>query len=88
MAAIKFYSQQDPKWKGQLLGTDKSITIGSYGCLLTSMTMVSSSYGFDITPEQMNEKMRQAGGFQGAFVMPVFINKAVPGMRQINYIDC
>jgi hypothetical protein len=88
MAAFKFYSQQDPKWKGQLLGTDKSSTIGSYGCLLTSMTMVSSTYGFDITPELMNDKMRQAGGFQGAFVMPVFISKALPGMRQVNYIDC
>jgi hypothetical protein len=88
MAALKQFSQQDPKWKGKLLGTDRESTIGSYGCLLTSISMVTSAYGFDVTPEQMNDKMRQAGAFQGAFVMPVYISKAVPGMRQVNYIEC
>ena len=88
MASLQLFSQQDPRWKGDLLGTDKSSTIGSYGCLLTSMAMVSSAYGFNVTPEQLNAQMRQAGGFQGAFVMPVFISKAVPGMRQVNYIEC
>jgi len=88
MAALKQFSQQDPKWKGKLLGNDKESTIGSYGCLLTSLTMVCSAYGIDLTPEQMNEKMRAAGGFQGAFLMPVMIGSAVPGLRQVNYIEC
>jgi hypothetical protein len=88
MAALKQFSQQDPKWKGKLLGTDKESTIGSYGCLLTSISMVCSSYGIDVTPEQLNDRMRSAGGFQGAFLMPVFISGAVPGMRQSNYIEC
>lgn len=88
MAVLKQFSQQDPRWKARLLGTDRESTIGSYGCLLTGMAMVTSAYGFDISPEQLNEKMRLAGAFQGAFVMPVFIGKAVPGMRQVNYIEC
>ena len=88
MAVLKQFSQQDPRWKGKLLGTDRESTIGSYGCLLTSMSMVCSVYGFDISPEQLNDKMRAVGAFQGAFVMPVFIGKAVPGMRQVNYIEC
>jgi hypothetical protein len=50
--------------------------------------MVSTAYGHDVTPDQLDDSMRQAGGFQGAFLMPVFINKAVQGMRQVNYIEC
>jgi hypothetical protein len=88
MPVFKQLSQQDPRWKGKLLGTDRESTIGSYGCLLTCLCMVSSAYGFDISPEQLNDRMRAAGGFQGAFLMPVFINKAIPGMRQTNYIEC
>ncbi|MGE5249616.1 MAG: C39 family peptidase [Bacteroidota bacterium] len=88
MAALMQFSQQDPRWKGKLLGTDRQSTIGSYGCLLTSMSMVCSAHGFDVTPDQLNDEMRDAGGFQGAFVMPVYIGKAVPGMRQANYIEC
>lgn len=88
MAALKQFSQQDPKWKAQLLGTDKQSTIGSYGCLLTSLSMVCSAYGIELTPEQLNEKMRAVGAFQGAFLMPVYISNAVPGMRQTNYIEC
>jgi hypothetical protein len=88
MAVLTQFSQQDPRWKGKLLGTDHDSTIGSYGCLLTSISMVCSANGFDITPEQLNDQLRQVGGFQGAFLMPVYISKAVPGMRQVNYIEC
>ena len=50
MTYLKQYSQQDPKWSAKLLGFDNSTTIGAAGCLLTSMAMVCSIYGFNRDP--------------------------------------
>ncbi len=88
MAELKRFSQQDPQWKSKSLGFDNSSTLGGYGCLLTSMTMVASTYGFDDTPDSMNEKMKAVSGFENAFVIPYLIAKALPGMIYRNYIEC
>src|SRR5512143_3496532 len=61
--------QNDEKWKNTKLGKG-SETIGSWGCLLTSVTMVLNGIGYNETPETVNEKMKKAGGFQGAFFIP------------------
>jgi hypothetical protein len=61
--------QNDEKWKNTKLG-NSSETIGGWGCLLTSVTMVLNGVGYDETPETVNEKMKRAGGFQGAFFIP------------------
>lgn len=61
--------QNDEKWKNTKLG-NSSETIGGWGCLLTSATMMLNGIGYKETPETVNEKMRKAGGFQGAFFIP------------------
>jgi uncharacterized protein YgiM (DUF1202 family) len=61
--------QNDDKWKNTPLGFS-SETIGSWGCLLTSVTMMLNGIGYNETPETVNEKMKKAGGFQGAFFIP------------------
>lgn len=61
--------QNDEKWKNTKLG-NSSETIGGWGCLLTSATMVLNGIGYNETPETVNEKMKKAGGFQGAFFIP------------------
>jgi hypothetical protein len=61
--------QNDEKWKSVKLG-NSSETIGGWGCLLTSATMMLNGIGYTETPETVNEKMRKAGGFQGAFFIP------------------
>src|SRR6266508_6286152 len=61
--------QNDEKWKSIKLGTSNE-TIGSWGCLLTSVTMMLNGIGYNETPETVNEKMKKAGGFQGALFMP------------------
>jgi hypothetical protein len=61
--------QNDEKWKNTKLG-NSSETIGGWGCLLTSVTMMLNSIGYNETPESVNEKMKKAGGFQGAFFIP------------------
>ncbi len=61
--------QNDEKWKNVKLG-NSSETIGGWGCLLTSATMMLNGIGYNETPETVNEKMKKAGGFQGALFIP------------------
>jgi hypothetical protein len=61
--------QNDETWKNSKLG-NSSETIGGWGCLLTSVTMMLNGIGYNETPESVNEKMKKAGGFQGAFFIP------------------
>ena len=61
--------QNDEKWKNAKLGNSKE-TIGGWGCLLTSAAMMLNGIGYNETPETVNEKMKAAGGFQGAFFIP------------------
>ena len=61
--------QNDEKWQNVKLG-NSSITIGKWGCLLTSATMILNGIGHNETPETVNEKMRQVGGFDGALFIP------------------
>jgi hypothetical protein len=64
--------QNDDKWKNTKLGNG-SETIGSWGCLLTSVTMMLNGIGYNETPETVNDKMKRAGGFQGALFMPAYL---------------
>lgn len=88
MAKVQKYSQQDPKWKASKLGFDKESTIGNFGCLLTCISMIASGYGFDETPASLNEKLKAAGGFQGAYLMPYAVANVLQGISYKTYIDC
>ena len=80
--------QNDPKWKNEKLGNQSQETIGSWGCLMTSMTMVANGYGFDETPESINAKMKVAGGFQGALIIPAVLPNVCPGLVYKGYLPC
>jgi hypothetical protein len=80
--------QNDPKWKNVKLGNQNKETIGSWGCLMTSMTMVANGYGFDETPESINAKMKSAGGFQGALIIPAVLPSVCPGLVYKGYQPC
>jgi len=64
--------QNDEKWKSIKLGNSNE-TIGSWGCLLTSVTMMLNGIGYNETPDTVNEKMKKAGGFQGALFIPGYL---------------
>ena len=61
--------QNDDQWKASKLGNSNE-TIGGWGCLLTSVTMMLNGIGYKETPETVNAKMKKSGGFQGAFFIP------------------
>ncbi|MBK8618927.1 MAG: C39 family peptidase [Anaerolineales bacterium] len=69
MFVTKNLYQNDETWKQTPLG-NSSETIGGWGCLLTSVTMMLNGIGYSETPVTVNEKMKKAGGFQGAFFIP------------------
>ena len=69
MFVTKSLYQNDEMWKKTPLGNSGE-TIGGWGCLLTSVTMMLNGIGYNETPVTVNEKMKKAGGFQGAFFIP------------------
>lgn len=69
MFVTKNLYQNDDTWKNTPLG-NSSQTIGSWGCLLTSVTMMLNGIGYNETPVTVNDKMKKAGGFQGALFIP------------------
>jgi len=71
--------QNDEKWKNTKLGHSNE-TIGGWGCLLTSVTMMLNGMGYNETPETVNEKMKSSGGFQGAFFIPSMLPYAYPNI--------
>ena len=71
--------QNDEKWKNTKLGHSNE-TIGGWGCLLTSVTMMLNGMGYNETPETVNEKMKANGGFQGAFFIPSMLPYAFPNV--------
>lgn len=49
------YSQRDPAWASQRLGTVDGATIGGYGCLLTCQAMKAGYYGHEIKPNALDD---------------------------------
>ncbi len=79
--------QNDEKWKDTRLG-NSSETIGGWGCLLTSVTMMLNGIGYNETPETVNEKMKKAGGFQGAFFIPSVLPYVWPNCAYRDMQSC
>jgi uncharacterized protein YgiM (DUF1202 family) len=88
MFMTKALYQNDPRWKGNKLGLDKQVTIGDWGCLLTDLAMIANGFGCDETPETLNEKMKRAGGFQGALVIPAVLPAVCPGVHYKGVVFC
>jgi hypothetical protein len=79
--------QNDPKWKDKPLGFSDQ-KIGSWGCLMTSITMVLNGMGYNETPETVNEKMKAAGGYQEAFLIPSVLPYVFPNMMYKGIQPC
>ena len=72
--------QNDEKWKNVKLGQSSDETIGGWGCLLTSATMILYGLGHNETPETVNDKMRANGGFKDAFFIPSVLPYIFPNV--------
>jgi hypothetical protein len=79
--------QNDPKWKDKPLGFSNQ-KIGSWGCLMTSVTMMLNGMGYNETPETVNDKMKAAGGFQEAFFVPSVLPYVFPNVTYKGFQPC
>ncbi len=70
MFVTKNLYQNDDQWKDVPLGASGESTIGKWGCLLTSATMMLNGIGYNETPVTVNDKMKARGGFQGSLFIP------------------
>ena len=84
-------SQRDPRWKGEKLGFDDSVTIGTDGCTLTCLTMLVNGYGFNETPDTLNRKLLDLGrgnGFVNGLIVWEGLARTFPKIVYQNNIVC
>ena len=86
---LVYYSQQDPKWKQDILGFgDPGDTIGYVGCALTSVAMLLSGHGFVETPQTLNQKLQNVGGFASAGIRWGSVSQIYPKVNMKSFISC
>lgn len=63
---VPYYQQgHGTLWEDELLGNNSSITIGTHGCALTCISMVTSYYSENpLTPSDMNRWLKKNNGFE------------------------
>lgn len=61
--AVPTFSQRSTAWSRQALGSDPVDTIGSSGCALTAVTMVSAAFGYQTDPGALNQWLTAHGGY-------------------------
>ncbi|HEU4745729.1 MAG TPA: SH3 domain-containing protein [Anaerolineales bacterium] len=86
---LVYLSQQDPKWKGDILGFgDPEDTIGYVGCALTSVAMLLSGHGYAETPKTLNQKLKNVQGFVSAAIRWGSISQVYSSVTVRSNISC
>ena len=86
---LVYLSQQDPKWKSDILGFgDPEDTIGYVGCALTSVAMLLSGHGYAETPKTLNQKLKNVNGFVSAAIRWGAVSQVYPNVTVRSNISC
>jgi hypothetical protein len=86
---LVYLSQQDPKWKQDILGFgDPEDTIGYVGCALTSVSMLLSGHGYAETPKTLNQKLKNVQGFVSAAIRWGSVSQVYPNITVKSNISC
>ena len=86
---LVYHSQQDPKWKSDILGFgDPEDTIGYVGCALTSVAMLLSGHGYSETPKTLNQKLKNVQGFASAAIRWGSVSQVYPNVTVRSNISC
>lgn len=84
-----YLSQQDPKWKSDILGFgDPEDTIGYVGCALTSVAMLLSGHGYAETPKTLNQKLKNVQGFVSAAIRWGSVSQVYSNVTVRSNISC
>ncbi len=87
MAFTQLY-QNDPRWENKIMGNGRTETIGKFGCLVTSLTMIGNYFGGNETVASFNDKMKQNNGFQGPWVRAFRATAVFPNVAYQKRIEC
>ncbi|HJQ15086.1 MAG TPA: SH3 domain-containing protein [Anaerolineales bacterium] len=86
---LVYLSQQDPKWKRDILGFgDPEDTIGYVGCALTSVAMLLSGHGYTETPKTLNQKLKNVQGFVSAAIRWNSVSQVYPNVTVKSNVSC
>lgn len=81
------YSQKDSRWKLKKVGTG-SQTFGSVGCAVTAVTDLLNYFGYQITPDQLDDNLTANGGFaDGNLIKWDVVAKLYPKIKWEGRID-
>ena len=84
----QLYAQRDPRWASQRLGTADGITLGQYGCYVTSMAMLACYYGHPITPAQLDDLYTNEHIYVNGDMMPDdALHRAYPDLTLVAVHD-
>ena len=82
------YSQRDVEWAEDRLGTSKEYTMGTAGCLVTSVaSMLSDLTDRPVSPGELNLWLRENKGYASGALF-VFSSVASFGVRVAEMIHC
>lgn len=86
---IKPLSQRDSRWASQRLGTVNSTTLGSHGCVVTSMAMLATYYNHPITPSELDNILTDRGlYYDGNLFVNDSITKIFPDIKFDKVVWC
>lgn len=74
---VVHYLQNDTNWSSDKIGAS-SYTMGGAGCLITSVSSAITYLGVEINPKELNQKLSNVDGFDGANLIWYKIKEAIP----------
>lgn len=80
------YSQRDPRWAGDELGTS-GLTLGQAGCLVCAVASALTDFGVRMTPAELNRRLLQVRGYVNGGLL-VWSSLRHVGAECIGYLNC
>ncbi|HEX3095857.1 MAG TPA: C39 family peptidase [Patescibacteria group bacterium] len=81
-----YYNQRDSAWGGQALNGTQ-YTLASDGCLVTSMAMVMTHYGYKVTPANINANPSNFASYFSAYLLFTISAGGATASRKSTDID-
>lgn len=81
MLNVKPLSQLDSRWANKYVGFSR-LKFSQVGCTITVLTcLLNYLLNANMTPDEVNEKLKAVGGFSGALILWGSISKAFPEVK-------
>lgn len=83
------FSQRDPRWANQRLGTNDALTLGSAGCYTTSLAMVATHFNKDTDPARLDDIFTNNNFYLAGYLgTPNILQKAFGDIQFVGQYDC